>query len=380
MLQLLFCAKYRFLFKSKLSYVRIKLKTDMFSKEDLTMTKWIDLRSDTVTAQPDFMREAMFNAIVGDDVYGDDPTMTELETLAAGMMGKEAALFVPSGTFGNQLALFTHCNRGDEVVLGDSCHIIAHEVGAASVIAGVQLRSIDSHTGELSPIDIEKKIRVGNDIHYPNTGLICIENAHSSGHVIPLSNMKAIYELGTKYNLPIHLDGARVFNAATSLGVDVKEMTQYCDSVMFCLSKGLCSPVGSILAGDKTFIDLGRKKRKLMGGGLRQAGFLGAAGIVSLTQMVERLQEDHDHAKLLASELCKLPGVTVDLNNVHINMVFFKFNDPNIDTTKLVNFFLKNHIKINDAENGEMRFVTHYWVTKEDVFTVIELLETFLNS
>ncbi len=344
------------------------------------MTKLIDLRSDTVTGQPDFMREAMFQARVGDDVYGDDTTMIELESLAARMMGKEAALFVPSGTFGNQLALFTHCNRGDEVILGDSSHIIAHEVGAASVIAGVQLRSIDSDTGTLSPKDIERKIRVGTDIHYPNTGLICIENAHSSGHVIPLSNMKEIYELGNRYHIPVHLDGARVFNAATALGVDVKEITQYCDTLMFCLSKGLCSPVGSILAGDKSFIDFARKKRKLMGGGLRQAGFLGAAGIVSLTQMVDRLKEDHDHAKLLASELSKLPGIRVDLSNVDINMVFFTFDNPNIDTNKLVNFFLEHNVKINDVENGEMRFVTHYWVTKEDVFKVIKLLGVFLNS
>ncbi|HHX59215.1 MAG TPA: low-specificity L-threonine aldolase [Epulopiscium sp.] len=344
------------------------------------MNRWIDLRSDTVTEQPNFMREAMFNAVVGDDVYGDDPTVATLETLAARMMGKEAALFVPSGTFGNQLALFTHCNQGDEVILGDASHIIAHEVGAASVIAGVQLRSIDSDTGVLSPLDIEKRIRVGNDIHYPKTELICVENAHSSGHVIPLSNMKDIFELAKKYNLPIHLDGARIFNAAIALGVDAKEITQYCDSLMFCLSKGLCSPVGSILAGDKAFIDIARKKRKLMGGGLRQAGFLAAAGIVSLTQMVDRLHEDHDLAKLLASELSKFPEITVDLNNVHINMVFFKFNDPTMDITKLVTFFLDHHIKINGAENGDMRFVTHYWITKDDVYTVVALLKTFLNA
>lgn len=266
------------------------------------------------------------------------------------------------------------------MILGDACHIIAHEVGAASVIAGVQLRSIDSDTGELSPHNIEKKIRVGSDIHYPTTGLICIENAHSSGHVIPLSNMREIYELAKEYGIPVHLDGARVFNAATSLGVDVKEITQYCDSLMFCLSKGLCSPVGSILAGNKDFIERAKKKRKLMGGGLRQAGFLGAAGIVSLTQMVDRLQEDHDHAKLLASELAKLPGIHVDLNNVQINMVFFKFDNPNLNTEDLVTYFLDHHIKINDVENGEMRFVTHYWVTKEDVYRVVKLLKDFFNS
>ena len=344
------------------------------------MDNWIDLRSDTVTGQPDFMRQAMFDAVVGDDVYEDDPTVKELEALAAQMVGKEDALFVPSGTFGNQLALFTHCKRGDEVILGDSCHIIAHEVGAASVIAGVQLRTIDSLNGELSPKDIERKIRVGEDIHYPTTGLICIENAHSSGHVIPLNQMREIYELAKLHQLPVHLDGARVFNAATALGVHVQEVTQYCDSVMFCLSKGLCSPVGSILAGDKAFIDLARKKRKLMGGGLRQAGFLAAAGIVSLTQMVQRLDEDHANAALLAKELSQIPGVLVDLERVEINMVFFKFTNPDTNTKKLVDFFLENHIKANDVENGEMRFVTHYWITKEDVYTVVNLLKEFLNA
>ena len=189
------------------------------------MDNWIDLRSDTVTGQPDFMRQAMFDAVVGDDVYEDDPTVKELEALAAQMVGKEDALFVPSGTFGNQLALFTHCQRRDEVILRDSCHIIAHEVGAASVIAGVQLRTIDSLNGELSPKDIERKIRVGEDIHYPTTGLICIENAHSSGHVIPLNQMRQIYELAKLHQLPVHLDGARVFNAATALGVHVQEVT-----------------------------------------------------------------------------------------------------------------------------------------------------------
>ena len=197
---------------------------------------------------------------------------------------------------------------------------------------------------------------------------------------MPLSNMKEIYELGEKYNIPVHLDGARVFNAATSLGVDVKEITQYCDTLMFCLSKGLCSPVGSILAGDQNFIDVARKKRKLMGGGLRQAGFLGAAGIVSLTQMVDRLEEDHDHAKLLATELSKLPGLIVDHDNVHINMVFFEFESPKIDTDELVKYFLDHKIKINGGEYGQMRFVTHYWISKEDVYTVTRLLGEFLNS
>lgn len=341
--------------------------------------KFIDLRSDTVTEQPIFMKEAMFNAEVGDDVYRDDPTVIKLEKLAAEIVGMESALFVPSGTFGNQLALFTHCKRGSEVIIADSNHIIAHEVGASSVIAGVQLRTIDAPNGVLNPNEIEKRIRFeDDDIHFPSTSLICVENAHSSGNVLSIENMKAVYDIAKKYNLPVHLDGARLFNASTALNVDVKEITKYCDTVMFCLSKGLCSPVGSILAGSKDFIDKARKKRKLMGGGLRQAGFLAAAGIVSLEVMTKRLKEDHDNAKLLAEELSKIPEIYVDLHNLKINMVFFSFKDKNIDTKELVKYFLENNIKINDVENGLMRFVTHYWVTKDDIYKIIEVLKTFL--
>lgn len=344
------------------------------------MKNFIDLRSDTVTKQPEFMKEAMFKAEVGDDVYGDDPTIIKLENLAAEIIGKEAALFVPSGTFGNQLALFTHCKRGSEVILADSNHIIAHEVGASSIIAGVQLRSIDSNNGVIKPNEIEKRIRFEDeDIHFPSTSLICVENAHSSGNVLSLGEMDEIYTVAKKYNLPVHLDGARVFNASASLNVDVKEITKYCDSIMFCLSKGLCAPVGSVLAGSKEFIAKARKKRKLMGGGLRQAGFLAAAGIVALNDMTKRLNEDHENAKLLASELNKLPEINVNLDNVKINMVFFSFKDNSIDTKNLVKFFLENNIKINDAENGLMRFVTHYWVTKEDIYRIIHTMKDFLN-
>ncbi|MHC1748538.1 MAG: low-specificity L-threonine aldolase [Cellulosilyticaceae bacterium] len=343
------------------------------------MKKWIDLRSDTVTLQPDFMKEAMFHAAVGDDVYGDDPTVTALETLAAKITGKEAALFVPSGTFGNQLALFTHCPRGSEVILADNCHIVAHEVGASSVIAGVQLRTITTENGILCPTAVASKIRSSDDIHFPETSLICIENAHSTGVVAPLENMQAIYELAQQHQIPVHLDGARLFNASTHLGVLASEITQYCDSVMFCLSKGLCAPIGSILASSKTFIEKARKKRKLMGGGLRQAGFLAAAGIVALTDMTKRLNVDHQNAKFLATKLQDFPNITVNMNTLDINMVFFKFNNPNIDASQLVAFFLDHGIKINDMENGEMRFVTHYWIKQTDIQKIISTFHDFFN-
>lgn len=340
--------------------------------------KYIDFRSDTVTEPTEAMRKAIYEATVGDDVYGDDETTNALEAYAAKLVGKEAALFVPSGTFGNQLALFTHCTRGNEVILGDECHIVNHEVGASSVIAGVQLRTLKTKGGELCPKEIEHIIRKEDeDIHYPSTGLICLENAHSSGRVISLENMSAIRKVADRHGLPIHLDGARLFNAATYLQVDVKEITKNVDSVMFCLSKGLCAPVGSILAGSKDFIRMARKKRKLMGGGLRQCGVITAAGLVALKEMRENLRADHEKALYLAEELNKLPEVTVMKDNLHINMVFFKL-DENVNTAELVEYLLKKNIKICDVEDGLMRFVTHYWISKENIDFTINAMKKFL--
>ena len=339
---------------------------------------FIDLRSDTVTQPTEEMRKAMYSAVVGDDVYEDDPTIKELEEFAASLVGKEAALFVPSGTFGNQLSLFTHCQRGSEVILGDDCHIVMHEVGASSIIAGVQLRTIHSNNGTIMPEEVENRIR-GNDIHFPETGLICLENAHSNGRVIPLSNMKNIYEIAQKNHIPLHLDGARLFNAAAYLRIDAREITQYCDSVMFCLSKGLCAPVGSILAGTKDFILKARKKRKLMGGGLRQAGFLAAAGLVALENMIPELSKDYKNAVYLGKELEKIPGIEINLENIQINMVFFSMKATGYSTDKLVENFKEKGIKINGEENGEMRFVTNYWISKANIDYVIKTLEELLK-
>ncbi len=341
--------------------------------------KFIDLRSDTVTMPTDKMREEMFKAVVGDDVYGDDPTIAELEEYAADLVGKEAALFVPSGTFGNQLALFTHCKRGSEVILGDDCHIVAHEVGGAAVIAGVQLRTLQSDKGMLNPEEIKSKIRE-DDIHYPETSLICIENAHSNGRVIPLENMETIYKVGKENNIPVHLDGARVFNAATYLGVDVKDVTKNCDSVMLCLSKGLCAPVGSILAGEKGFIDKARKGRKLMGGGLRQAGVLGAAGLIALKEMTKRLETDHKNAILLGEKLSTIPGIEVNFDDIHINMVYFNIKNNDNNMENLADILYSKGIKINSPENGLLRFVTHYWVSEDDISYVVEALKEVLSN
>jgi threonine aldolase len=342
--------------------------------------KYIDIRSDTVTQPTDAMRQAMFDAVVGDDVYDEDTTVKELERKAAELTGKEAALFVPSGTFGNQLALFTHCNRGDEVILGEDCHIVVHEVGASSVIAGVQLRTVSSRKGVIDPYEVKSRIRSGKeDIHYPSTGLVCLENAHSNGRVIPLEIMKEIYETAREKSIPVHLDGARLFNASEYLKVSPCEVTKYTDSVMFCLSKGLCAPVGSILASTKDFIAVAKKKRKLMGGGLRQAGFLAAAGIVALDSMRGELKKDHENAYFMAQRLSGLKNVSVNIEDVHINMVFFKIDLP-LNPAEVVEYFLIKGIKINPPENGVYRFVTNYWVSREDVNFIVDTLSSFLSG
>ena len=337
--------------------------------------KYIDLRSDTVTMPTDEMRQKMANALVGDDVYSDDPTVNQLEKLAAQMVGKEAALFVPSGTFGNQLALLTHTRRGDEVILEQNAHIVIHEVGGAAVIAGVQLRTIQGNNGTMDPSLVEKAIRP-DDIHMPRTGLICVEEAHGCGAVVSIDNLKAIKDIASRHNIPVHMDGARVFNAATSLKVDVKEITKNCDSVMFCLSKGLCAPVGSMLAGSKEFIDIARKNRKLMGGGLRQAGILAAAGIVALEKMTSRLHIDHENADYMASKLSEIKGINVDFTRRDINMVFFTIDEGLVEDKVLVDTLFDAGIKINGIEDGEYRFVTNNGVTKEDIdFAVNKLKE-----
>jgi len=340
---------------------------------------FIDLRSDTVTEPTENMRKSMYTATVGDDVYDDDETTKSLEAYAAKLVGMEAALFVPSGTFGNQLSLLTHCDHGDEVILGDDCHIVTDEVGASSIIAGVQLRTISTLNGEINPLDIESRIRVGEDIHYPKTALICLENAHSNGRVISLNNMNQIREISKKHNVPVHLDGARLFNAAAYLDADVTEITKNVDSVTFCLSKGLCAPMGSILAGNKEFISKAKKYRKLMGGGLRQCGVVTAPGLVALKEMIPNLKTDHEKALLLSKELSTIPEISVLEDNIHINMVFFRL-DESVSSNGLVDYLLSKGIKINGEENGLIRFVTHYWITEDNIHTTVQCIKEYITS
>jgi len=319
------------------------------------------------------MRKAMAEAEVGDDVYNDDPTVNRLEELAAKMLGKEAALFVPTGTFGNQLALFTWCARGTEVVLGDECHIVIHEAGAPSVIAGVQTRCVPNPGGVLDPAEILKRLR-RQDLHAPPTSLICMENAHSMGKAVSLADMDAVRALALEWKLPVHLDGARLFNAAAALGCSAQDIAARADSIMFCLSKGLCAPVGSLLAGTKKFIDAARLKRKVMGGGMRQAGILAAAGIIALEEHTKLLALDHSRAKKLAQGLANIKGISVDMNAVDINMVFFSHASAAYAEKyeKIVAFFAGRGIIINPPEAGLYRFVTHYWIGDTELDEILK--------
>jgi threonine aldolase len=340
--------------------------------------KILDIRSDTVTKPTEEMRMAMYRAEVGDDVCGDDLTVIELERTAAQMVGKEAAIFVPSGTFGNQLSLFTHCKRGNEVILDDNCHIVQHEAGASSIIAGVQLRTIKCDSGYMDPEEIESKVRQVKDQHFPVTGLICMENAHSSGKVVAPEHMERIYDVAHKFGIPVHLDGARLFNAAISLNKDVREITKNCDSVMFCLSKGLGAPVGSILAGSAVFIENARYKRKIMGGGMRQVGVLAAPGLVALTRMVDRLSIDHENARTLADMIKDIPGITVKSNNLDINMIFFE-TDRHIEDASFVEYFSGRNILVYPPEDGVFRFVTNYGIDAGDLPLIAKTLEHFMK-
>lgn len=340
---------------------------------------WIDLRSDTVTPPTPAMRRAMAEAEVGDDVYGDDPTVQRLEALASELLQKEAALFVPSGTFGNQLALFTHCQPGDEVICGEDAHLVWHEVGAAAVIAGANLRPVPTQAGELGVDAIRPRIRPPGDIHLPKTALIALENAHSNGRALPLSGMLAVRRLADEKGLAVHLDGARLFNAAVALGEDPAALAACADSVMVCLSKGLAAPVGSLLLGSRDFIEVARKKRKLLGGGLRQVGILAAAGLLGLTEMRARLAEDHANATALADLIDGQCGISVLRDQLDINLVWCRVPES-LDGARLAADLLAEGIRINPPEDGLLRLVTHWAVSRADVATAAQALLVALKA
>ncbi|MGP4071218.1 low-specificity L-threonine aldolase [Piscibacillus sp. B03] len=331
----------------------------------------IDLRSDTVTKPTQDMREAAYHAEVGDDVYEEDPTVNKLEELAAEKLGKEAALFVTSGTQGNQIAVLTHCKPADEVIMESNAHIFVYEGAAMSALAGIQPKTIEGHRGAMDPKRVEAAIRP-DDIHFPETGLICLENTHNKagGTVVPLDNMKAIKNVADQYNIPVHLDGARIFNAAVAMGEPVHKIAEQVDTVQFCLSKGLGAPVGSILAGPKEFIKKARKWRKRLGGGLRQSGIIAAPGIVALTQMVERLQEDHGNAKRLSEGLGNIQGIEIE-SDVETNMVLVNVEGLGLTSEQFIEKLEEVGVRTGSYGTHSVRLVTNFDVTKEDIETVI---------
>ncbi|KZE66050.1 threonine aldolase [Fictibacillus phosphorivorans] len=335
----------------------------------------IDLRSDTLTQPTKKMREAIYNASVGDDVYGEDPSINRLEELAAEMTGKEAALFVTSGTQGNQLAVLSQTAPGDEIIVEAESHIFFYEGGAISALAGVQPRVVQGLKGEMSPAAVKNAIR-SDDIHFPDTSLICLENTHnrSGGSIVSLENMSAIYDLAVNAGIPVHIDGARLFNAVVASNHNLKDFTQYCDSVQICLSKGLGSPVGSILAGKKEVIQKARKWRKRLGGGMRQAGFLAASGIISLTEMVNRLAEDHEKASKLADAIEEMNGLTL-LNRPDTNIVIVNIEKTLQTNAEFLDKLKKEGVLAVSFGEGQIRFTTHYDVSEKDIEYAISAIQ-----
>ncbi|MDR0399638.1 MAG: threonine aldolase [Treponema sp.] len=341
----------------------------------------IDLRSDTVTLPTAEMREAMAAAELGDDVYGDDPTMNRLTELAARTLGKEAALFVPSGTMGNQLCIMTHTRPGNEIIVGAASHIVCHEAGAAARLSGAAYALVDNPDHQIHAADVRRLVRPGGNVHYPATALLCLENALGDGNVVPLEEMRAAAGAAHERGLKVHLDGARIFNAALALGVPVRDIAACADSVMFCVSKGLCAPVGSLVCGSAEFVERARYNRKILGGGLRQAGVLAACGIVALEKMTARLAEDHENARLLGEYLAAIPGIQVDREKIRINMVFWSASIPGFDDDAFRAFMERRRVIIGEGgPAGEYRFVTHRGVSREDIGAAAAALRDYVSG
>ncbi len=332
----------------------------------------IDLRSDTVTTPTPAMRAAMAAAEVGDDVYGEDPTVNRLEAATAAGLGKEAGLFVPSGTMGNQTALLAHTGRGDEVVLEEGSHILNYEVAGVAVIGGVMPRALRGHHGILDPEQVRAAIRPPN-IHTPRTALIAVESTHNrgGGTYYPLDVLAEIGRIGREHGIPVHLDGARIFNASVASGVPVRDFAAHAETVQFCFSKGLAAPVGSILVGSRAVIDRARKYRKMLGGGMRQAGILAAACLVALDTMVERLAEDHANARLLAEGLADIPGIEIDLKRVQTNIVIFAVRSPRADAAAFARGLAARGVLAHQISPDAIRLVTHKDVTRDDILAAL---------
>jgi threonine aldolase len=340
----------------------------------------INLRSDTVTLPTQEMLEAITNAPLGDDVYRDDPTVNKLEELAAKKMGKEKALLVTSGTQANLVSVLAHTKRGDEVILEARSHMYLYEVGGISVVGGLMPKPILGKMGILNPNDVEHAIREPN-IHYPESKLVVIENTHNmaGGTCWTSTQIREIREVAEKYGLNVHMDGARVFNAAIALNVDVKELTKHVDSVMFCLSKGLSAPIGSIVAGTNEFIVKARKNRKMLGGGMRQAGIIAAPGIIALDNMIDRLKEDHENATKLAKGLTQIQGIGINLETVQTNIVRYDIAHSGMNSTQFISKLEKYGIKAGGSGTS-MRMVTHRMINHEDIEKTLRIIRKIIEK
>ncbi|MDP3767134.1 MAG: low-specificity L-threonine aldolase [Dehalococcoidia bacterium] len=325
----------------------------------------IDLRSDTVTQPTPAMREAMAKAEVGDDVFGEDPTVRRLEAMAAELMGKEAAVFVASGTMGNLTCLLAHCQRGDEAIVGDQAHVLHYEAAGAAAAGSIQLRTVPNDERGMLDLDaVEGTIR-GQNLHFPRTAAVCLENTHNrcGGGVLTADEIAEVARVAHRHGVAVHLDGARIFNAAVALGVPASELTAEVDSVTFCLSKGLSAPVGSLVCGSADFVARARRARKVLGGGMRQAGVIAAPGIVALETMIDRLAEDHDNARLLAEGLAQVPGVRIDPERVQTNIVVFEVADGVSFQSRL----REQGVLTTAFGPTRVRMVTHYGITRADI-------------
>jgi len=344
--------------------------------------KVIDLRSDTVTLPSPKMRQAIFEAELGDDVFGEDPTTNRLEELAAERMGKEAGLLVASGTMGNLISILTHCARGDEVILGDQSHTFRYEAGGIAALGGVHPFTVANRPdGTMALDDMAAAIRP-DDVHFPRTRLICLENTHNRcrGAVLTPEYIQSVADLAAEGALGVHMDGARIFNAAVALGVDVRELTRSVDSVTFCLSKGLAAPVGSVVCGTAEFIGAARRIRKALGGGMRQCGIIAAAGIVALEEMVERLAEDHANARRLAEGIARIEGLSVDLDSIATNMVYFSLSTDRLTCEQLLDRLKQRGLLCLALRPMGFRMVTHYGIEAADIDSALDIMADVMNG
>lgn len=331
--------------------------------------KIIDLRSDTVTLPTPAMREAIYHAELGDDVFGEDPSTNRLEKMAADQVGKEAALLVPSGTMGNLICVLTHCARGEEVILGDKSHTFLNEAGGMSALGGIQPHTVPNQPdGTMRLEDMEAAIR-GDNVHFPRTRLICLENTHNRCNGSPLTAeyMDSVAALAKRHGLLVHLDGARVFNAAVALGVSVMELTRSVDSLIFCLSKGLSAPIGSMVCGSREFIAEALRTRKVLGGGMRQTGIIAAAGTIAVEQMVDRLSEDHMNARRLAKGIAQIPGLSIDPARIKTNIIFFDLVSDRLTADEFTKRVGQKGIKTLPTGPSRFRMVTHHGINSDDI-------------